>query len=45
VDGLRDIMLAGQNLLDVGFQLSVLIGFAVVISVVTTVTLRRSSAS
>jgi ABC-2 type transport system permease protein len=45
VEGLRDIMLAGKNLLDVGFELSVLIGFAVVISVVTAVTLRHGSAS
>jgi ABC-2 type transport system permease protein len=45
VDGLRDIMLDGKNLLDVGFQLSVLVGFAIVISVVTAVTLRRGSTS
>jgi len=45
VDGLRDIMLAGKSLLDVGFELSVLIGFAVIISVVAATTLRRGTAS
>ena len=45
VEGLRDIMLAAKNLVEVGFELSVLIGFAVVISVVTAVTLRHGSAS
>jgi len=45
VDGLRDIMLAGQNLLDVGFELSVLIGFAVLTSILAALTLRRGSAS
>jgi ABC-2 type transport system permease protein len=45
VDGLRDIMLAGKSLLDVGFELSVLIGFAVVISIVAAITLRRGAAS
>lgn len=44
VDGLRDIMLAGKNLLDVGFELAVLVGFAVVISVLAAITLRRSAA-
>ena len=45
VDGLRDIMLAGKSLLDVGFELSVLIGFAVIISMVAAITLRRGAAS
>jgi len=45
VDGLRDIMLAGKSLLDAGFELSVLIGFAVVISIVAAITLRRGAAS
>jgi len=45
VDGLRDIMLAGQSLLDVGFELAVLVGFAVIISIVAAITLRRSAAS
>ena len=44
VDGLRDIMLAGKSLLDVGFELAVLVGFAVVISVLAAFTLRRGVA-
>jgi len=44
VDGLRDIMLAGKSLLDVGFELSVLIGFAVIISILAALTLRRGAA-
>ena len=42
VDGLRDIMLAGRSLLDVGVELSILVGFAIGISILATVTLRRS---
>ncbi len=45
VDGLRGIMLAGKSLLDVGFELSVLIGFAVIISILAAITLRRDAAS
>ena len=45
VDGLRDIMLAGRSLLDVGLELSVLIGFAIIISVLAAITLRRGAAS
>ncbi len=41
VDGLRDIMLSGNNLIDVGFELAVLVGFAVLISILASVTLRR----
>ena len=44
VDGLRDIMLAGKSLLDVGFELAVLVGFAAVMSVLAAVTLRRGAA-
>jgi len=44
VDGLRDIMLAGKNLLDVGFELAVLAGFTVVTSILAAITLRRSAA-
>ena len=44
VDGLRDIMLAGKSLLDVGFELAVLVGFAVVISIIAAFTLRRGAA-
>ncbi len=45
VDGLRDIMLAGKSLLDVGLELSVLIGFAVIISILAAITLRRGATS
>jgi ABC-2 type transport system permease protein len=41
VDGLRDIMLSGMSLIDVGFELLVLVGFTVVTSVLATLTLRR----
>jgi len=44
VDGLRDIMLAGKSLLDVWFELSVLVGFAVIISILAAITLRRGTA-
>jgi hypothetical protein len=37
-------MLAGKSLLDVSFELSVLVGFAVVISVLAAITLRRGAA-
>jgi len=45
VDGLRDIMLNGKSLIDVGVELAVLVGFAIVISLVAAVSLRRSSSS
>ena len=45
VDGLREIMLAGKNLLDVGFELLVLIGFAIFLSILAAITLRRVAAS
>lgn len=41
VDGLRDIMLSGMSLIDVGFELLVLVGFTMVTSVLATLTLRR----
>ena len=44
VDGLQDIMLAGKSLIDVGFELSVLIGFAVIISILAAITPRRGAA-
>ena len=44
VDGLRDIMLAGKSLLDVGFELAVLTGFTAVTSILAAITLRRSAA-
>ncbi|HEX9896506.1 MAG TPA: ABC transporter permease [Dehalococcoidales bacterium] len=43
VDGMRDIMVYGKSLLDVGLDLAVLAAFAVGISVITALTLRRSS--
>jgi ABC-2 type transport system permease protein len=43
VDGLRDIMLSGQNLIHVGVELAVLVGFAVLISILAAVTLRRGT--
>ena len=45
VDGLRDIMLAGKNLIDVGIELAVLVGFAVGISILAAIILRRGAAS
>jgi ABC-2 type transport system permease protein len=44
VDGLRDIMLSGKNLLDVGFDLAVLVGFAILTSILAALTLRRGAA-
>ena len=44
VDGLREIMLYGKSLLDVGFDLLVLIGFAVITSLLAALTLRRGAA-
>lgn len=41
VDGLREIMLAGKNLLDVWVDLAVLVAFAMLTSVLAAVTLRR----
>ena len=43
VEGMRDIMVYGESLLDVGFDLAVLAAFAVGISVITALTLRRNS--
>ncbi|TES84514.1 MAG: ABC transporter permease [Dehalococcoidia bacterium] len=44
VEGLRNIMLAGQSLLDVGFELAVLVGFAIIMSIIAAITLRRGAA-
>ena len=44
VDGLRDIMLLGKGLLDVGFELAMLAGFAVATSILAAITLRRGTA-
>ncbi|MBI2829644.1 MAG: ABC transporter permease [Chloroflexi bacterium] len=43
VRGLRDIMLGGKNLLDVGLELAVLVGFTIGTSVLAAITLRKSS--
>jgi ABC-2 type transport system permease protein len=43
VSGLRDIMLSGQGLAEVGFDLGILVGFAVVMSAVASFTLRRGA--
>jgi ABC-2 type transport system permease protein len=43
VDGLRQIMLYGKTLLDVGFDFIVLVAFAVVTSVLAAITLRRGT--
>jgi ABC-2 type transport system permease protein len=43
IDGLRDIMLYGKGLLDVGFELAVLAGFTVVTSILAAITLRRGT--
>ena len=45
VDGLRDIMLSGKSLIDVGVELAVLVGFTVVISIVAAITLRRGASA
>ncbi len=42
VEGLRDIMLAGKGLAEVGFDLGVLVGFTVLTSILAAVVLRRS---
>ncbi len=43
VAGLRDVMLAGKALIDVGSQLAVLVGFAILISILAAVTLKRGA--
>ena len=43
VEGLRDIMLIGQNMIDVSVELAVLVGFALLISVLAAITLRRGA--
>jgi ABC-2 type transport system permease protein len=41
VDGLRNIMLSGKNLMNLGFELGILVGFAVLMSIIAAVTVRR----
>ncbi len=43
VEGLRGIMLAGKSLLDVGLELGILVGFAVLTSILAALTLRRGT--
>ena len=43
VDGMQGIMLSGDNLLDVGFELGILVAFAVAISILAATTLRRGA--
>jgi len=43
VDGLRDIMLVGKNLIDVAVELVVLVGFTAVTSILAAITLRRGA--
>ena len=43
VEGLRDIMLSGQSMIDVSLELAVLVGFALLISVLAAITLRRGA--
>jgi len=44
VDGLRDIMLLGENLVDVSFELLILLAFAVGTLMLAALSLRRGSA-
>ena len=43
IQGLRDIMLNGKSLLDVGFQLMALVGFTVGISIIAATSLRKGA--
>lgn len=45
IDGMREIMLAGKSLVEVGTDLAVLVGFAVVISGIAALTLRRGASA
>ena len=45
VDGLREIMLSAKSLIDVGLELAVLAGFAIVFSIVAALTLRRGASA
>ena len=44
VDGLKEIMLYGKSLFDVGFDLLVLVAFAAIVSLLAALTLRRGAA-
>ena len=43
VNGMQDIMLQGQSLMDVGYEIGILAAFAVVISMLAALTLRRGA--
>jgi ABC-2 type transport system permease protein len=43
VSGLRDIMLYGKDLIDVGFELLILTGFAILTSILASLTLRKGA--
>ena len=45
VDGIRALMLQGQNLLDIGKEIGVLAGYAVALMILASLTLRRGAAS
>ena len=44
VNGMQDIMIQGQGLIDVGYEIGILAAFAVVISFLAAMTLRRGAA-
>lgn len=44
VDGMSDLMREGQSLLDVGYEIGILAAFAVIISALAALTLRRGAA-
>jgi ABC-2 type transport system permease protein len=44
VNGMSDIMLKGQSLLDMGYEIGILAAFAVVFSILAALTLRRGAA-
>ncbi|MEA1958473.1 MAG: ABC transporter permease [Chloroflexota bacterium] len=45
VDGMREIMIQGQSLLDVGFEIGILTAFAVAMSILAALSLRRGKFS
>lgn len=44
VNGMQDIMIQGQGLIDVGYEIGILAAFALVISILAALTLRRGAA-
>jgi ABC-type multidrug transport system permease subunit len=45
VDGIRALMLQGQDLLDIGKEIGVLAGYAVGLMILASLTLRRGASS